>query len=252
MISRAKTLFVAASTPASTTRGAAWDDMCPSIPDTRASHVDAGKRFIEKFTRMALAIDIVRECPYIGTKARTQFVDATWSSRDSQDTSCDRKTAAAFSRTLLLLSCVSAMLTSSRTPHTSQKTNLNMFALSASQLASAAKTRVAAPRARNARHCRRAAATVRATATESPNDSYVEYPFEGDSCELNDQAAAIARGARIDPADGSIAEAAPLGNDNSMFSDALVAFKVGPGRYCPTRVFESSRFFTLWVHRIFI
>jgi len=104
MISRAKTLFVAASTPASTTRGAAWDDMCPSIPDTRASHVDAGKRFIEKFTRMALAIDIVRECPYIDTKARTQFVDATWSSRDSQDTSCDRKTAAAFSRTLLLLS----------------------------------------------------------------------------------------------------------------------------------------------------
>ena len=110
-----------------------------------------------------------------------------------------------------------------------------MFALSASQLASAAKARVAAPRARNARHCRRAAATVvRATATEptNPKDS---YGFEAPSCELNDQADAISRGAAIDPADGSIAEAAPLGNDNSMFTSALVAFKVGPGRYCPRR-----------------
>ena len=109
-----------------------------------------------------------------------------------------------------------------------------MFALSASQLASAAKASVAAPRARNARHCRRAAATVRATATEPPNPKD-SYGFEAPSCELNDQADAISRGAAIDPADGSIAEAAPLGNDNSLFSSALVAFKVGPGRYCPPR-----------------
>jgi len=126
------------------------------------------------------------------------------------------------------------MLTSSRAPiHPHATSTTNMFALSASQLASAAKAQVAAPRARNARHCRRAASTaVRATAK---NEEYVEYPFEGDACELNDQADAISRGARIDPADGTIAEAAPLGNDNSLFTSALVAFKVGPGRYCPSR-----------------
>jgi len=42
----------------------------------------------------------------------------------------------------------------------------------------------------------------------------------------------MTRGARIDPADGTIAEAAPLGNDMSLINSALVAFKVGPGRYC--------------------
>jgi hypothetical protein len=109
-----------------------------------------------------------------------------------------------------------------------------MFSIYASQLASAYTARVAAPRARNARHCRRAAVTVRATATESPNPKD-SYGFEAPSCELNDQADAISRGAAIDPSDGSIAEAAPLGNDNSLFTNALVAFKVGPSRYCPPR-----------------
>ena len=42
----------------------------------------------------------------------------------------------------------------------------------------------------------------------------------------------MTRGARIDPADGTIAEAAPLGNDNSLLNSALVAFKVGAGRQC--------------------
>jgi hypothetical protein len=40
------------------------------------------------------------------------------------------------------------------------------------------------------------------------------------------------RDAPIDLADGTIAEAAPLGNDNSLFTSALLAFKAGPGRYC--------------------
>jgi hypothetical protein len=53
----------------------------------------------------------------------------------------------------------------------------------------------------------------------------------------------------IDPADGTVAEAAPLGDNTAMVANAMVAFKVGPGRCCPPRHRRrilKPRFSRLW------
>jgi len=141
-----------------------------------------------------------------------------------------------------------------------------MFALVASPLVSAAAaSRVVAPRARTRNHRRRSArvaaeresnmypslnrtveqaateraAVVRAQQAEAASSlgsqedaaafDYME--FESEASWATSSRSAL-RGAAFDPADGSIAEAAPLGDNLSMLANAMVAFKVGPGRYC--------------------
>ena len=111
-----------------------------------------------------------------------------------------------------------------------------MFAVSSVQLSAAAGL---AARPRNARHCRRAAVRVAAQAgdDEKPIVFTAEQLADGNKTELKAAeaewsekaaeapAAPVAFSAAIDPADGSVAEAAPLGDDFSMLSAAMVAFK---------------------------
>jgi hypothetical protein len=116
-----------------------------------------------------------------------------------------------------------------------------MFALSASTVKVSAVAGLSATRvARNARR----ATVVRADAStpEGPSEDiampnvtvFTEDQLNGERCEIQTPAAPAAAAAveapaafkaAIDPADGSIAEAAPLGDDMSMFTDAMVAFK---------------------------
>ena len=92
-----------------------------------------------------------------------------------------------------------------------------------------------AARPRNARHCRRAvvvraeaenekpaAATTTTSVTEELKAADAEWTEKAAEAPA---AAPVAFSAAIDPADGSVAEAAPLGDDMSMLNDALVAFK---------------------------
>lgn len=105
-----------------------------------------------------------------------------------------------------------------------------MFAVSANsaQLASAA---VFAARPRNARHCRRAARVVVKAEAESETTTTTSNAEELKAADAAwaekaaEAPAAPAFAAAIDPADGSVAEAAPLGDDMSMLNDAMVAFK---------------------------
>jgi len=123
-----------------------------------------------------------------------------------------------------------------------------MFAFAATQLTATAALRVA-PRARHARHCRRATSVVRATSTTDPAEESSNTDTtlsQGEREELEGEAdwdetasAATRRGVIvrdagadiIDRGDGSFLEAAPFGDDNSMLTNAIwVAFKAGLGR----------------------
>jgi len=109
-----------------------------------------------------------------------------------------------------------------------------MFAMSATTATQFAA--VTAVRARNARHCRRTASSLRVNASADEDKPVV---FTAEQLAANEAAAAAAAetetttvttpppafSAAIDPADGSIAEGAPLGDDFSMLSAAMVAFK---------------------------
>jgi hypothetical protein len=110
-----------------------------------------------------------------------------------------------------------------------------MFAVTSSTFATSAAAGLTVPR--NARHCRRAAASLRVvrasaegeTKSETPAAVSDEVKAASDEWAENEKAAAPAEksffAAAIDPADGSIAEAAPLGDDLSMLTSAMVAFK---------------------------
>ena len=118
-----------------------------------------------------------------------------------------------------------------------------MFAVSATTATQFASALTARPR--NARHCRRAAGVVAVNASSSEGegeDNAVVFTSEQLNAANNADAlktadaewaekaaektpAAPAFSAAIDPADGSVAEAAPLGDDLSMLSAAMVAFK---------------------------
>ena len=113
-----------------------------------------------------------------------------------------------------------------------------MFAVTSStQLAtSAAAGLTVLPR--NARHCRRTTVRVNAAsdgesskiftteqlASNAASDT-VPYMSTDDADPAPAATAPVAFAAAIDPADGSIAEAAPLGDDFSMLNAAMVAFK---------------------------
>lgn len=108
-----------------------------------------------------------------------------------------------------------------------------MFAISSATHFSSATALAVRPR--NARHCRRTA-SVRVCASEY-GDRPVVFTAEQLTADAGVKVAAestettgpasppAAVSAAVDPADGSIAEAAPLGDDFSMFSAAMVAFK---------------------------
>ncbi|EEH56132.1 carotene biosynthesis related or early light induced-like protein, chloroplast percursor [Micromonas pusilla CCMP1545] len=97
-----------------------------------------------------------------------------------------------------------------------------MFALSASTVKVSA---VAGLSARAATRSARRGVSLRVRAegeTTTTTTTEEAAPVEASTEEV---AAPAAFKAAIDPADGSIAEAAPLGDDMSMFTDAMVAFK---------------------------
>ena len=105
-----------------------------------------------------------------------------------------------------------------------------MFALSSAQLTVGRVALAARPRA--GRVARRAAAVrVRAEAEESAEAATTKVADAVASADAEwaekaeAPAAPAAFNAAIDPADGSVAEAAPLGDDMSMLNNAMVAFK---------------------------
>merc|ERR1719199_1143869 len=98
--------------------------------------------------------------------------------------------------------------------------HITMFALSASTVKVSA---VAGLSARAATRSARRGVSLRVRAEGATTTTTEEAaPVEASTEEV---AAPAAFKAAIDPADGSIAEAAPLGDDMSMFTDAMVAFK---------------------------
>jgi len=109
-----------------------------------------------------------------------------------------------------------------------------MFAMSATTSTQFAA--VTAVRARNARHCRRVVATVTKASAEEGSSTTTTTTTNAEElkaadAEWTEKAAATeapaAFSAAIDPADGSIAEGAPLGDDLSMLNSAMAAFKDG-------------------------
>jgi len=110
-----------------------------------------------------------------------------------------------------------------------------MFAMSATTTTQFAA--VTAVRARNARHCRRVVAMVtkasaeEGSSTTTPTTTPAAEELKAADAEWTEKAAATeapaAFSAAIDPADGSVAEAAPLGDDLSMLNSAMAAFKDG-------------------------
>merc|ERR1719199_1038402 len=96
--------------------------------------------------------------------------------------------------------------------------HITMFALSASTVKVSA---VAGLSARAATRSARRGVSLRVRAegeTTTTTTTEEAAPVEASTEE-------VAAPAAINPADGSIAEAAPLGDDMSMFTDAMVAFK---------------------------
>lgn len=77
----------------------------------------------------------------------------------------------------------------------------------------------------------RGAVTMIRRATESESSSVADAVSEANAAwkDINDDVekspVAVSAAALIDPADGSVAEAAPLGDDNSLLERAMVAFK---------------------------
>ena len=100
-----------------------------------------------------------------------------------------------------------------------------MFALTTSTFAAPARV---ALRAKAAKSARRAVVKTRAEGESSETPSVADAVTAADA-EWTEKAEApeapAAFSAAIDPADGSVAEAAPLGDDLSMINNAMVAFK---------------------------
>jgi hypothetical protein len=104
-----------------------------------------------------------------------------------------------------------------------------MFAVAATQLSTISVAALTV-RPRNARHSRRAAVRVKAESDgEKKQPAMADELKAADAAWAEKNAAPVAapafKSARIDPADGSIAEAAPYGDDLSGLTNALVAFK---------------------------
>ena len=105
-----------------------------------------------------------------------------------------------------------------------------MFALSATNAISARAVLAARPRA-SARSLRRAVSVTPRAEGESSADAETKVADAVSAADAewaekaSEPAAPAAFSAAIDPADGSVAEAAPLGDDLSMLNAAMVAFK---------------------------
>ena len=100
-----------------------------------------------------------------------------------------------------------------------------MFALTTSTFAAPARV---ALRAKAAKSARRAVVKTRAEGESSETPTTVADAVTAADAEWTEKAetpAPAAFSAAIDPADGSVAEAAPLGDDMSMLNNAMVAFK---------------------------
>ena len=101
-----------------------------------------------------------------------------------------------------------------------------MFALTTSTFAAPARV---ALRAKAAKSARRAVVKTRAEGESSEAPTSVSDAVTAADAEWTEKAEAPAApaafSAAIDPADGSVAEAAPLGDDLSMINNAMVAFK---------------------------
>ena len=101
-----------------------------------------------------------------------------------------------------------------------------MFALTTSTFAAPARV---ALRAKAAKSARRAVVKTRAEGESSETPTTVADAVTAADAEWTEKAEApeapAAFSAAIDPADGSVAEAAPLGDDLSMINNAMVAFK---------------------------
>ena len=100
-----------------------------------------------------------------------------------------------------------------------------MFALTTSTFAAPARV---ALRAKAAKSARRAVVKTRAEGESSETPTTVADAVTAADAEWTEKAetpAPAAFSAAIDPADGSVAEAAPLGDDLSMINNAMVAFK---------------------------
>jgi hypothetical protein len=101
-----------------------------------------------------------------------------------------------------------------------------MFALTTSTFAAPARV---ALRAKAAKSARRAVVKTRAEGESSETPTTVADAVTAADAEWTEKAEAPAApaafSAAIDPADGSVAEAAPLGDDMSMLNNAMVAFK---------------------------
>ena len=101
-----------------------------------------------------------------------------------------------------------------------------MFALTTSTFAAPARV---ALRAKAAKSARRAVVKTRAEGESSETPTTVADAVTAADAEWTEKAEAPAApaafSAAIDPADGSVAEAAPLGDDLSMINNAMVAFK---------------------------
>ena len=101
-----------------------------------------------------------------------------------------------------------------------------MFALTTSTFAAPARV---ALRAKAAKSARRAVVKTRAEGESSETPTTVADAVTAADAEWTEKAEApeapAAFSAAIDPADGSVAEAAPLGDDMSMLNNAMVAFK---------------------------
>ena len=101
-----------------------------------------------------------------------------------------------------------------------------MFALTTSTFAAPARV---ALRAKAAKSARRAVVKTRAEGESSEAPTSVSDAVTAADAEWTEKAEAPAApaafSAAIDPADGSVAEAAPLGDDMSMLNNAMVAFK---------------------------
>jgi len=109
-----------------------------------------------------------------------------------------------------------------------------MFAMTSCVTSST--TTSAAVRPRNATHSRRAVTVVTRAASSDDESTIYKKPKTYSSEQLKGKSNAASSAlsapvtpvkfkAEIDPADGSVAYAAPLGDDNTMFSSAMVAFK---------------------------
>ena len=146
------------------------------------------------------------------------------SEKANRRATCTRNNAnAAFCRNSRASPITSARTRRPPVPH-HHKT---MFALTTSNFVAPARVGLRAKASSKSTH--RAVVQTRASADESEKTNSVSNAVAEATEAWTEPAAppapAAFNAARIDPADGSIAEAAPLGDDMSMLTNAMVAFK---------------------------